>query len=339
LSKKIWIGLLISLVALGLAIKDVHFSELVAALKQVRYFYILSGTTLVIIMIGFRTVRWQILLRPSLTIPFWDLFSINMIGFMANNVLPARLGELVRVYLVGSRGKISKSSSLAVIVVERLFDSFVVLGVLAFSFAYLRTVSVPVWLWSTGLAVSILTFAVLLFLIFLILFSKKVTPVLERLLNFLPLAPRTRLLNMFNSFVAGLGILRKARHLWQAALLSLVVWGLQMVIFLVGFIAFNFHLPIAALFTILLFTSFGVAIPSSPAYIGTYQIAIVASLAIFHIDSESAFGYSLVIHAMQAFPVTILGLIFLWRQHLSLKQLSKVKVSNETTDNLNGDTL
>ena len=120
------------------------------------------------------------------------------------------------------------------------------------------------------------------------------------------------------------GVEMEALTAVTVAALSIVIWGVQLVIFLMGFLAFEFYLPAAALFVLVLITSLGMAVPSSPAYIGTYQISVIIALAVFGVERDAAFGYSIVIHAMQALPITLFGFIFAWKSHMSIRQLSRI---------------
>ncbi|MFC2075843.1 lysylphosphatidylglycerol synthase transmembrane domain-containing protein [candidate division KSB1 bacterium] len=337
MSKKIWIGLLVSVAALYIALKDVQFGALVSTLSEIRYLYVLAGVILVIILMAVRTIRWQLLLQPVKPIRFHNLYSVYMIGHMANNILPAKLGELVRVYLVGSQEKISKSAALATMVVERLFDigsMFAVLGFVSISF---KTLDFPAWVWSGSLTIFILATVTLMILIVLTYFPPAVISFLENRLAFLPPRLHKRILRMTESFLDGLNILRRGHVLWRVAALSVVVWGMQLIVFLMGFLAFKFYLPAAALFVLVLITSLAMAVPSSPAYIGTYQVSVIFALALFDVGREAALGYSLVIHAMQALPVTALGFIYAWKSHLSLKQLSRVEIGGVDDDNIRKD--
>jgi uncharacterized protein (TIRG00374 family) len=332
MSKRIWIGLVVSVIALYLALKDVQFGALISTLAGVRYFYVLLGVLTVIVLMGIRTVRWQLLLHPVKPIRFHNLFSVYMIGHMANNILPARLGELVRVYLVGSQEKISKSASLATVVVERLFDIGSLFAILGLVSVYFKTLDFPAWVWSSSLVIFTVSLVILIILIILTYFPPLIISFLENRLAFLPRRLHKRVIGIAESFLDGLNILKKGRVLWRVAGLSAVVWAFQLVIFLMGFLAFKFYLPPAALFMLVLITSLAMAVPSSPAYIGTYQISVIIALAVFDVGRDAAFGYSLVVHAMQAFPITTLGLIYAWKGHLSLKQFSRVDVGVQNDD-------
>ena len=130
MKKKFIIGLVISSVFLYLAFRKVDYSELWSALKEANYWYIIPNIILVILSMWMRAYRWRFMIDPIKKVGLSRLFSSVMIGFMANNVLPARLGEFVRAYSLGTKENISRSATFATIVIERIFDGFSLLFIL-----------------------------------------------------------------------------------------------------------------------------------------------------------------------------------------------------------------
>ena len=119
---RFWLGLLISLFFLYLSLRGVKVREAIDALRSANYLYLIPGFVLYFIGVWMRSMRWGVLLRPIKSLTARQLFPTVVIGYMANNILPARLGELVRAYILGEQEHISKSSTFATIIVERMFD-------------------------------------------------------------------------------------------------------------------------------------------------------------------------------------------------------------------------
>src|SRR5436190_22601264 len=118
--KKFWLGLAVSLVFLGLVFWGQNPAQIWGALQQANYAALLPALVFYFLGVGVRTVRWQVLLRPILPqTRFLQLFEVVVIGYMANDILPARLGEVVRAYVLSRRERITKSATLGTIVVER----------------------------------------------------------------------------------------------------------------------------------------------------------------------------------------------------------------------------
>ena len=125
-SWKVWLGFLVSVFFLWFAFKDMDFVAVKEAFLQAKYWPLFFVAVLLLVAHVFRTLRWQVILSPTKHVPFWTIFSFQMIGFMILNVLPLRIGEVVKAYLLSRKEKIAGSLVLATVVVERIFDGFVV---------------------------------------------------------------------------------------------------------------------------------------------------------------------------------------------------------------------
>ena len=124
---KFWIGVFISALLLVLFLMTVDLGRMYDALADANYLFIVPGLGLYLISVLFRTLRWQYLLAPMKALAVKRLYPVVVVGYMANNILPVRLGEVVRAYYVGEREKVSKVAALATIAVERVFDGLTLL--------------------------------------------------------------------------------------------------------------------------------------------------------------------------------------------------------------------
>lgn len=304
---------------LYLAFRRVDVLVLGQTLRQANYVWLFPATAFTFLSFYLRACRWRYLLEPIKAIPLCSLFSATMIGFMANNLLPARLGEFVRAYVIGRREAISRSASFATIVVERLFDGFTLVLCLV---APLPFVSVPRWIkvgGATAFGVYVVTLGGLLFL-------KAWTGVATKgvgfMLGWLPGGLSNKLKGVLSGFVEGLSTLSKGRHLGCIAFLSLLVWIAATLAIYSVFAVFALHLPIYAAFLLQGILALGVMVPSSPGYVGTIQLGCVMGLALFNVPKDVALGFSLVLHASQFVPITLVGLFYFWQEHWSLAELS-----------------
>lgn len=319
--KRLLASLAISAVFVVLAVSKVDLAEMWRSMRQADYLYVLPSAAAVILSLFIRALRWKLLLGPVKTCPVKSLFAATMIGAMGNNVLPARLGEVVRADAIGRKENVSRSASFATIVVERMIDLFTVL-----LFLGIVIPSVPSKEIKTGgytmLGVSL---AALAFLMFLRVKSASAMRLLRFFCRPLPEKLRSRIERMMLSFVDGLGILTKGRHMPAIALLSVLIWLslTSSVIFM--FMAFGWDLPIHAAVVVLVATAFGVMIPAAPGFVGTYHVSCQLGLAIYDIDRASSLGYSIVLHATQWVPVTALGLAFFVAANLSFKDIKNVE--------------
>jgi uncharacterized protein (TIRG00374 family) len=325
---KYWIGIVVSAVFLFLAFRKVNLSELKLALEGAQYAYLIPSVVLMIVSIWIRALRWRYLLNPVKRIGIMNLYHATAIGLMGNNVLPARIGELMRAQVIGQKEKISRSASFATIVVERTFDGFTVLLFLAVILVAEST-HFPSWLRNAS-TVAVVFYVVAL--AFLILFAAKTTAVvnaIEALSRPFPERFRRLLLHALTSFATGLGILRSRRDMLMSALLSPLVWLPSVAMLYLLFISFGIHLPVFVSFLLLVALCFGVMIPSAPGFIGTVQFVSVAVLALFGVPKSQALSFSLVSNATTFIPVTAAGLVSLFIGKVSFAEMRIVAKQKE----------
>lgn len=319
--KRFIASLAVSAVFIVLAVGKVDFDETWRSMRQADYLYVLPSAAAVILSLFIRALRWRLLLGPVKVIPIKSLFAATMIGAMGNNILPARLGEVVRADAIGRKENVSRSASFATIVVERMMDLFTVLIFLGAVISSVPSKEIK----TGGYTMLLVSLAALAFLLFLRVKTSSALKVFRFFCRPLPENLGARIERMLMSFVDGLGILTKGRHMPAIILLSALIWIslTSSVIFM--FMAFGWDLPLHAAVVVLVATAFGVMIPAAPGFVGTYHVSCQLGLAIYGIDRASALGYSIVLHATQWVPVTALGLVFFVAANLSFRDIENVE--------------
>jgi uncharacterized membrane protein YbhN (UPF0104 family) len=307
------IGLLMTVVFVILVFKNVEWGKIVAALRTANYLYLAPAVLMTLTGYLVRTLRWQIILAPTKRISFSSAFAVLMVGFTANNLLPARIGELVRAYALGRKEHLSKSLSLATIVLAAL------------SLVY----SLPSWgqVLARGGA---LVFGTAMIGIILLLFQETLTlRLLDAILRPFPARLGRAVQRIARFFIEGLHALRSGRSLAMIILLSILVWSLEASAYLM--LVMGFHLPIegvnrayAAVF-LLTVVNLGNIVPAAPGYAGSFEFFAIQALTTFSsgVTAEMALALAAVAHAYQYVMVTGLGLFFLWRMGLSLRTLQQ----------------
>lgn len=159
--------------------------------------------------------------------------------------------------------------------------------------------------------------------------------VCEKILSFLPDKITLRIIKILESFIAGLNVLEKPKYILLVIIHSFLVWIASGITIYLTLLAFNINLPLYVSFFVLVVTSLGIAIPSSPGFIGTYHFFCIASLSIFGISKELAVSYAIFFHALGYIPITLTGLICLWKENVSLLYLKDLGVEQkgDTTGN------
>jgi uncharacterized protein (TIRG00374 family) len=308
---KILFGLVVSAALLVYFFWDVDLGVIAARLRETLWTYLALSVGLGFVSLWMRAVRWYYLFPPG-TQPS-HLFRALLIGYMGNNLLPLRAGELVRIYVVTRRGQ-HFGTTFATVVVERILDGLAVGLIVA---GLLLVVPLP-----TNLRWSIFVFLLIDLIGILVLVAIAATPevcrgLIERLFHRLGWLER-RLLSLLDIMIEGLRGLRAARHTGPIVAYSIGLWLFLALSFWSALHAAHLDLPLAAAWTLLAFLGLGVSLPSSPGFVGVIQAATVLALALFAVPRTEALSFSLLLHASQFFPITIIGLLYLLVEHVSL---------------------
>lgn len=308
---KLWIGLLISALFLYLALRKVDLPKVWMLMKSADPFFLLLVATITLFQFVIRAWRWGILLEPIKPTGHINRLCSILIGFAANCVLPARLGEFIRANYLGQTEKISGSSTFGTIVVERLFDGFTLLLVLLIGLVGTNFPNE----WKTmagslrGAGLLLLLFYVVI-IIFLVGFKFKAKPFLElldRFLFFLPQRFRKKCIDMIWNFSLGLVLLKSPYRWVQAVFFSLFVWFANLYTIQLIEYSLGLTLPFIAAFIIMAMASFGVAIPSAPGFIGTFHLAVLYGFLFYGIGKEEALSAAILWHASFFIPTVIFG--------------------------------
>jgi uncharacterized protein (TIRG00374 family) len=261
----------------------------------------------------------------------WHLFPPVAIGYMANNLLPARLGEFARAYVVGKQENVSKSAALATILVERIFDGLALLIILA---AVSLFFPYPQWVKSGGFIVAMIFVGLS---VSLAVFSIKITwglRVIDATFGgFLPdMAERmkSRLLN----FVVGLDVKNHFRTSILAFGCVLLRWAFEACIYLSVLYAMGFQnlVPLHGALFVMVAVNIACLVPQAPGFVGSVQLACIESLAVFGVDREAAVAYSLLVHAAFFFPVTLAGIVCLLRSRFSFAEIRNSRDARDAVD-------
>lgn len=265
-----------------------------------------------------RAVRWRVLLGYSTRLRFRHVFSSMMIGYMANNVVPARMGEVARVYMLERRAGISKSFSAATIVLERIIDALLLLSIAGAISFFLPLTD----LMRTSGVIAAVTFAAAGILLLLLAFKGKSTArQIARMVSAVSESLGARSQQIMERFVDGLAVLRSIKQALLVLLLTIAVWTLEALAVSAVIEALNLSLPWVAAVFLLVILSLSFIIPAAPGGVGTYEFFVVAAMVPFGVDNSKAIGLALVLHAIMYFTSGTLGLACLWSESLSLRDL------------------
>jgi glycosyltransferase 2 family protein len=303
-SLQIIIGLVISLVCGYFAVRGVEWSVVWTAFQKMEFFALIPAIGCLAVMLLVRAYRWQRFVEPLQLVPFAPFLSATLIGFMANDVLPLRAGELIRVYALARLASVRISTALATVVLERVWDT---VGVSILLVVLLLNFPIPTWLARVNLV--IFAGSILVLVMGWILAHRG-----EAGLTWLP----PRIAAIAGHFIHGFSALRSPSLVVWAFVLSVLIWTSLVTFYWILLRACGFSLPVTASLMVTVLTVFAAALPAAPGYVGTFQYATVLALSFFSIPKEEALGFSIVAHVGQLLPVIIAGFVELLRTRLPL---------------------
>lgn len=333
-----WLGVLISIVFMYIALRGLHLEDLGGALRGANYWWLLPGVAVYFVGVWVRAWRWHYLLRPVKAISTRSMFPIVVIGYMGNNIYPVRAGEVLRALVLKRREGVAVSASLATIIVERVFD-----GVVMLAFVFLNLPELAKLTADSGFIGNIQTVALIgtaaflgALLVFLVaaMFPDKALGIVRVLvMRFLPQRLQENVLGLSERFLGGLESLRSPREALMVFVTSVVIWLLETGKY--WFVMHAFPGVNVSFFALMLMNgivNLATTIPSAPGYVGTFDAPGIAVLTAYGVEHALAAGYTLVLHVALWLPVTALGAYYLanegikWKEGMKGVERMKIRV-------------
>ena len=296
-------------VLLYFSLRHVDWSRVWRTIAGARWDYLAAAAAITVFSYFLRAIRWRILLNAETWFSVGTVFWANMAGYLGNNFLPARAGELIRTYLISNRSSLSKTYVLTTALSERLMD--VIALVLWSSLVLLGVNPKPRWMLDLSRTMAIVAGAGALAIMIL----PHTGDLAEKLLLRIPLPERWRkpLIGLAEQVLSGL----RAFHHWGRftgfTLLTVVIWMMDAVGVITGGRALGLTIPFRVALLLLTGLGLGSALPSTPGYVGIYQFVAVTILTPFGVDRDEALAYILVAQVMASVVVLATGLPGLYR--------------------------
>lgn len=351
-------GIIISVVCTWLFARHIEWGVLFSSLKDADYIYIIPTIPIAILGYVLRAMRWQSIMSPIKKVSLVNMISATSIGYMANHILPARVGEIIRPAMIGKKENIKITSSLTTVVLERIFD---LVGLLVFTVVILMLIpsqnksiqtantadsynaadtaqtdnayhndqdhegetpfidTLKKWIGVfAGAGMAVITF-----LSIFIIIPEKITRTLHRLFSIFPDKISKKLMEFLDSFIAGLQILGNKKHVIWIMFLTICIWALGALFIYILSFSFDLGLPFTGSCFVAICIGFAVALPQAPGYIGVFHLATQKALEVFNIETVLSQSYAISLWALSIIPITIVGILFLWKEGISFKDLSK----------------
>jgi uncharacterized protein (TIRG00374 family) len=317
------IGIVITVVLLAVLAWKIDLHEFSVALANANYAWALPAVLTTTISYLLRTIRWGRIVRPIRQLSFSTLLPVLFIGFMANNLLPARMGEVVRAYALNRKTGLSKTVGLATILLERLCDGVTLvlaLGAVALVFP------LPAGLEQAGVVAGALFIGISVASIVVLAREDHAVRLVNLVVRRLPARIRQRVDGKAESFLVGLGAMRRGPDLLAVGAWSLVIWAVEVTTYILVLQSVQPHLatgtPLMAAVLLMVAVNLGTLIPSTPGYIGAFQFFGVLALSAFGVPAGEALAVAIVAHVAQWATVTGIGLFFVAHQSIGLGSLT-----------------
>ena len=323
---KVIIPLAVSAFFLWLALRGVKWAEVAAHVRQANWFYLFLSGLIGTLAILFRALRWKALLAPvDPNVHFHPRLAGTAVGFAANNLIPARVGEVVRAVVTARLAKLPVSAVFASLVVERVLDGLVMVAFLFGAMAWPtfpvrqtgdadpRTAAMILAVAAVGASVTLLGMA---------FFPHRAVSIAERMTRILPQSFRRPLVDALRAFLGGLGVLRSPRLLLVSVAWALFQWAFLATSFVLAFLAFGITGPgmLGAVF-LQSIIAIAVSVPAAPGFFGPFEAASVWGLSLWGVEKERAVSFAFGFHLGGWFSVTAIGLWYVWSLGLSWRDL------------------
>jgi uncharacterized protein (TIRG00374 family) len=333
---KLWVGVSLSVLFSFLALKGVDLRGLVEVAKRANLLPLSMAFFLAYAILWVRARRWGILLRPLGSVNEWLLYKMTLLGFLANYLLPARMGELLRAIFLGSRTGNSASSIFGTVVVERLLDLgsiLLVFFIVTFSAPFLdEEKALKEALQATAFGLVLVGAGMTAFLWLLKVRREETIGIFSKTLGKILPKLSSKLVNLLSSFSQGLEVPRGRRDLGEIAIWTIAIWTLSAtVVFLVSE-SLGLGLAWGACWFVLVVLGLGVSLPSAPGFIGTFHYAAMASVMAYGVGKTEALSFALLLHAICILPVMVLGLPVLWAEGMGLRAMTRSVVREDVKD-------
>lgn len=325
---------------LALFLRNVDLRGVAAQITHADPLWLGLSLATMVVNLAVRAWRWQYLLEPLGHVGFGNSFRATAVGFAASNVLPLRAGEVIRPYFLSRLEKVSATGAFATIILERLLDMLTVLALLAVyviffssdmagtSRAEFEAVKV------TGLAAAAASVGVLIAMMLIVRQPERLSQLIGWCTRVLPAKLAGLLASLAETFVVGLGAVRRPGRLLVALALSVPLWLSIAAGIWAGAVAFHIEVPFTGSFLIIAPLVVGVAVPTPGGVGGFHAMFRYATTTFFNAPDEAAVGAAIVVHLFTVGPTLLLGLIFAAQAGLNVAGMRSIaeKADTEGTD-------
>ena len=312
-------GIAVSVGIIFYMVSQFDLAQTKTIFSQAKIEWLIMAAALYLALFPLRGLRWSWLLTNIKPIPVSTSTQTLVIGAMANNILPARLGDVVRAYLLSRRAKLPATATFSNVLLERIIDGCTVIALLSGVLIFAPPDND--WVGPLGASMAALFFLALGACVLLAskpqLFWKLLTPLLKRL----PEGLASKVENKLDLLLRGIQVLAQPSVMARISLISLVIWGFEAGIYLVCQEAFGLTIPLSGAILVMAVLTLGLTAPSGPGFVGVFEGLIVAGGSLYGVPPSEGLAFAIAMHLIHYVPVTLIGVVYVWRTGLQLRQL------------------
>lgn len=311
-----WAGILLSASFLYFCFRSLDGADLKKVFFLPHPWWLLAVVALNFVLMGQRALLWGTLLKPLGRLPFWGLFDVLHIGYMANNLLPLKVGEFFRASFVAKKWSLPYARVLTTVGLERLFPGFTLILLLFLTTLELK---IPSWILTGAYVLGAVLLGVLAMLV--LVWVRK--PDLAKWEKRHPAIYRT--VEFFHHIGEASQPLRSPTSFLWMTFLALVGWAIQVGMLHLVEMAFGVEVSWVGSLFVLVAINFAISLPSAPGNLGTFELAAVLAYTWLGLDKATALGIGFYFHFLQVIPVTLVGLFYYFRWGLRLKDMERAE--------------
>lgn len=324
-----WAGLLLSAALLGYLLYRFDFGAALKAVQLADKSWLLLGTLVYVSLFALRGYRWTVLLEPLKRVPVKETTAVFMVGVMANNVLPARLGDVARAFFLAKQEQIPKTATFTNVLLERIFDGLAVVGLL--NFVLLYAPPKDLWVHTVGWVMGAVFVGAVVFCTAIAFWEAQFLALVQRVVAHLPKKAEA-LVHLVAKLAQGLHTLKSPRRTLQVGVLSLVIWMLEAAVYALVQRAFGLQIPYVGMLLVMSILTLGLTAPSAPGFVGVFEGLIIASVALYGVGEPLGPAFAITLHAIHYLPGTIIGAFLAWRGGLHLRELKSAGAEEATSE-------
>lgn len=314
-----WLGVALSVALIYWIVTKFDLKDAADALSRADAKWLVAGALVYAALFAFRGWRWALLLRPIKRVSGATAGEVFAIGFMANNILPARLGDVARAFVLARREGITAAGSFSSVMLERILDGVVV--VLFLNVVLWIDPPEAAWIGETALFASAIFVGAIVVCGFIAYDEKPVLRLADNLLFFASDGLKQKVLGLVVRLAEGLHTLKSLVRTLEIIGVSLLIWTIETSVYVLAAQAYGIEVPVLGMALVMCVLTLGLAVPSGPGFVGVFEYLVIQAVGLYGVVGSDAVAYALSVHMIHFIPGTLLGLAFSWRSGLKLSEL------------------